>query len=402
MTPYDFRRNPRFQQTRRRFAFGLGVALAAVGLGACGRTPTRGAWSSYRHLPPIDEPVVLSGDAGDRPIIAAVDPTNPLHIFRVPVTRRIEFLAEQLAHGTASIFEFFERSMTYIDGFKVGFASDATPDATVLERVGACGTFSGTLLALCRCHGIEGRYINFHNYPENNGHTVCELLIAGQWMLFDPTTHIYYSAKSIPGAQPLAYEGVRDRYLAGAPVYRNGGNTRSGRDLYSGADIFLKADPQGVIGPSRALRFPLKLHLTERPVVTRPEFGTTFQGAVYIGAAGTNHEHRWDLQGLVPGNRYRFGFKPKWLGGDLSIGDSTFRIITTIEGGSFMRQPPSTLDFSTGTAESWSTEFEATCTSIGQREGSKSQDSNLFFFAFITRFRNGFVRQIRYLQVRAL
>ncbi|MEZ5595324.1 MAG: hypothetical protein R3E84_02865 [Pseudomonadales bacterium] len=47
---------------------------------------------------------------------------------------------------------------------RTGIASSSTPDATISERLGACGSFSNTLLAMGAAQNIPGRLVNFQNF----------------------------------------------------------------------------------------------------------------------------------------------------------------------------------------------------------------------------------------------
>lgn len=326
------------------------LALLGSGLlAACGGGD--GGTVSSTCAVDLVNPALLPSPEGDIVIFEAKDPSNPLSIFRVPITRRMQKLAEDLSCGTRSHLEAIERFMTYIDGFAVGVASAATPDMTVIERVGACGTYSQVLLALARCIGIPGRYIGLYNYPVNDGHTTPELYIDGKWMLFDPTTHVYYAETDSEGALPLSYEETLARYQARQPVLRVGQNSRAGRDSYSGPAIFLNANPQGVIGPDKPMRYPLGLDVLTLPELSELDFGAEHQGASYIGAAGVNNEQIWTLSSLTPGRNYRFTLAPGWLGGDLTVADLTFRLSTELVGGTYLSLPLTQLDFPGGTSD---------------------------------------------------
>lgn len=312
--------------TRRLIIAAMGCPLA---LSACAALPIAGILSPAL----ADHPELLKSPDGDAIVFEGTDPTNPLSIFRVPITRRLQQLALDLSRNEQDPIRAVEKFMIYIDGFSVGFASEATPDATVLESIGACGTYTGVLLALARCLGIPGRYINLHNYPKGDGHTVAELYIYERWMLFDCTTHVYYTASPNPKDLPLSYTDILSYCRAGLPIYRVGGNKRVGRDSYTGAGIFLNASPQGVIGPANPMAFPLHLNAIDRLSLRSSEFGTDTQGAAYIGAAGENIEQVWTLSGLRDKELYRFVIVPASLGGDLSGNDSSFTMMAEFVGG---------------------------------------------------------------------
>lgn len=301
---------------------------------------------------------LLASPMGDVVVFAADDSTNPLHIFAVPITRRIEQLAVDLSAGLERVLPKLQRFMGYIDQFRVGVASAATPDVTVQEKVGACGTYTGLFLAMARCLNIPGRYINFYNWPENDGHTVAEVLVDGRWMVFDPTYHIYYAYESAKG-NPLSYEEISSGYNEGVPIVLMGGNGRLGLDGFTGANIYQRALPQGLIGPSQPMLFPLWLDVLTKPKLDRDQFGAENQGAEYIGAAGTNIQQSWDLLGLEPGVDYAFRIVPDWVGGHITSAEAYFEFSYVLSGGEQKNAPLPFFDFRGAQADSFELRFSS-------------------------------------------
>ncbi|MBK0111365.1 MULTISPECIES: transglutaminase-like domain-containing protein [unclassified Delftia] len=329
------------QAKRRKFLLSLGWSTAGflVGCGGGGNSQDEPPGSSG-NLPEL-----VPSPEGDAIFLTGDDPSNPLHIFLTPITRRIQVLAEDLGKGAVSVFEKIDRFISYIDGFDVGNASSPDPDATVLERIGACGTYTGVLLALTRCIGIPGRYVNFYNWPVNNGHTVAELFINGRWMLFDPTYHLYYSEAGRAGDYPLSYEEILHRYRTNLPVVRVGQNTRDGLNEFSGVNLYTNASPQGVIGPDHPLAFPLRLHAQDKPIIGSSDFPLFNQGAEYLGAAGVNIEQSWDLSGLEIGREYKFCIIADWLGGYINADDYLFDFSYELKSAIDLNSPKSYFDF---------------------------------------------------------
>ncbi|MEZ5552621.1 MAG: transglutaminase domain-containing protein [Pseudomonadales bacterium] len=349
--------------TRRRLLSGVGFSAFIMSIPGCERG-SDGRWPKPNGQTLISNPTLLPSPAGDEVVFSAEDSENPLHIFRIPITRRMQHLADQLAQGTDSATHFVDRCMAYIDGFSVGIASLSTPDATALERVGACGTFTNTLLALSRCRGIRGRYVGLYNFPPGDGHTLCELHIDNRWMLFDPTTHVYFIDGDREKARPLSYHEVHRYFLFNSPIKRIGGNHRSGIDLYSSGEIYQTADPQGIIGPGLPMIFPLSLDTRAMPVLRKEGFGPKFQGSNFIGAASTNQQQLWTLSGLDIGGSYEFSIRPNWIGGDLAPDDREFRLDYSLEGGLAINTPASLLDFSKLPLENWTLRFSASQTEV--------------------------------------
>lgn len=310
-------------------------------------------------LPPVSMAKELADP--DAIIVPAADPTNPLAIFRQPITQRMLQLSLQLGTGSRSDLQYIDSCLSYIDGFAVGVASTSTPDAAVLERKGACGTFTKVLLSLARLRGMPGRSVGFYNYPPNNGHTACELFVDGQWRFFDATTHVHYAAKDDPTSPALSYEETKQRYDNGLPVYRIGRNARKGRDRFSGEAIFRNANPQGVIGPEHPMLFPLYLHLHNKPQISVADFGPRNQGAAYIGAAHINNEQLWTLDGLQPGKHYRFAMTPLAMVG---LGSSPhFTINTELSSGSNLLSQPLSIRAIDSLAEPYYVSFLSDATS---------------------------------------
>lgn len=275
---------------------------------------------------PKPDPVVES-TGPDEILFSATDPGNPLHVFRLPITRTIARLSERLLQGQGDLtpHQKVVLFMDFMSDFKVGEASRADPETTVRERIGACGTFCNVLVALAKTQGIEGRIIHLGNFPEGNGHAVAELLIEGKWSVYDPTYAAYYTDTLDDQRSPnvLSFDELR-KGRGDDPkvsvVVRNKERLERGKPTsydFLGPDIYRLAQPAGQIGPENPLVFPLSLDVLVTPRVDNSEFGGKYQGARYVGAADTCVFQEWSLGSLVPGEEYEFVIVPDWLGGEI-------------------------------------------------------------------------------------
>jgi hypothetical protein len=332
---------------------GVSFLLSACGGGAGGSSSSGSPGSvavGASGNPPLPDLVPLASPEGDAVVLAADDPANPMNIFRIPVTRRMQQLSVEISAGAASDFDKLDRFLTFVDRLGVGTASNSTPDAAVMEGVGACTTYTHVFLALAVCQGMPGRYVNFHNHPLGDGHSIVEVLVGGQWVLIDPTYHLYYGVATPRGiAGKLSYDRSFQVVAAGEDLLRIGGNARDGLQAYTGAAAFRDARPQGVIGPANPMWFPLALDAQGASALVRGNIGPWSQGAYYIGAASEDVEQLWSIANLVPGTSYQFLVQPAWLGGDFIAGDNyQFVVEVGITGGSITSTLGGTFDFSQG------------------------------------------------------
>lgn len=302
------------------------------------------------------------------PFLGASDASNPLSVFRMPVTQRLKDISDKLSEGTYSDHEKILRFMDYIGQFRVGVASAATPDTAVLEQVGACGSFTNVLLALAAAQKIGGRYVNLHNYPKNDGHTVGELFVSGRWRLYDATYGAYYVPADESDRLPLGFDAIRSAYRATPASIKQVVRTyRPGLHRFASRDVFLQARPAGVIGPDRPMMFPLSLDLHDSPKLDRVKFGPVNQGSDYLGAASENQNQEWSLTGLTIGDDYVFTLAPKHIGGDLQPADRLFKLRVDIEGGTLYTTSDHVFDFSRGSADAWRIHFKASTPEVRLR-----------------------------------
>lgn len=303
--------------------------------------------------------VLATRQVEPKPFLGAYDKANPLNIFRSPISLSVKKKSDHLAAGLKSDHEKVMKFMSYIDGFQVGTPNSTTPDAIIKERLGACGEFTNVLLALSAAQGMPGRYINMHNYPKADGHTVAEIKVDGKWRLYDPTYSAYYTSSEKTRGDALGFDEIVARYKSGANVFAALGNSRAGEHRFTGRKIFTEASPAGVIGPNHPMMFPLELDLKSNNSLSDVDFGPENQGANYIGAASTNQQQRWLLKGLTAGKQYVFVIEPKELGVDPSSEPPVFNASAKIVSGSSKTNQTHAFDFSSGSVEPWSIPFTA-------------------------------------------
>ena len=295
----------------------------------------------------------------DGDFLAATDLRNPLYVLRVPISNNVKALSDSLIRGSNSDHEKVMRLMQALSRFSVGIATGASPEATLTERTGACGTFSSTLLALAASQGIQGRLVNLHNYPPGSGHTVVELFVDGAWRLYDPTYGAYYLDPTDKSSGLLSFEKIRRGFRRGDPIETHVTIPRTGAGEFTGREIFRQANPASVLGPHLPMVFPLSLGIGRQEVLTRKEFGTLHQGAELLGNSGWNQQQEWRLEGLSPGRVYAFSVFPAWLGGDLEGREQLFEMRAQIAGGAPVSEPRHVFHFDDGRDGPWDILFRA-------------------------------------------
>lgn len=275
------------------------------------------------------------GKNGRTVLMPADDPRNPLHVFRMPITAAVRDAARDIG-GTdvVTAHHMLVRFMDSFKDFRFGIPSGPSPETVLREKLGICGHFTNTLVALAATRGIAGRLVNLHNSPPGDGHTVAEFFFDGRWHLYDPTYAAYYSAEESDsdGERVLSFEEIRARYRSGKPVFATVGSPRPGSDIFTASRTFLDADPAGVIGPDRPMMFPLSLNIRARAGIDEKDFGPSFQGANYLGAASRNQMQAWSLEGLDASRQHEFAVIPKSIGGEVTDSPE-FRLSTALSGG---------------------------------------------------------------------
>lgn len=244
-------------------------------------------------------------------VLAKDDPQNPLTVWNLPLHQGVYDLANELLGEDApsltnhqKVMRFMEYIRTYRVGLNVSEISQPMRD-----RIGACGTYANILVALASTQNMECKIITMANYPVNNGHVVALISTDGvRWSVYDPTYCAYYTTTP---------ENEIDPYVLSLDELRLGHGkdedvtcvalaterlTSEQAYAFLGPEIYEQANPIGAIGPENPLFYPLYLDFNEDREILRNEFGTTYQGASYIGAAGMNNSHIWKLDGLNAGD----------------------------------------------------------------------------------------------------
>jgi hypothetical protein len=288
----------------------------------------------------------VSGVSLDQIYLNETDRSNPLYLFRQPITIRIKNLSDQLSKDATSEHQKIINFMNYISSYKVGRPSDSSLETLIDERVGICGNFTNLLLALAAAQQMQGRIINLHNFPKNDGHSVAEIYFHEKWHLYDPTFAAFYKFIEKPDELPLSFAEILEGYKTKPDTIKIEVNSnRRGGDSYMGRDIFLKANPAGPIGPDRIMIFPLGLELGKQDKLERVAFGPSFQGGDFIGAAYTNQQQSWKLKGLTPEKKYEFVIYPHRLGGDINMNNMKFCLSIALKGGQLKGKSEFNIDF---------------------------------------------------------
>ncbi|KEF38848.1 transglutaminase-like enzyme, predicted cysteine protease [Schinkia azotoformans MEV2011] len=277
---------------------------------------------------PYEEEIFLKSKGN---FLSGNDIDNPLTIFRAPIQKSVYNLSNEIIGNDSNLSD-HEKVIKYIDymkSYKIGFASNALAINTIREKIGQCGSFTNTLIALAKSQGINGRVIYMMNYPENAGHTVAELWINGKWRMYDPTYGVYYTNTpnnfknpNILSFNELKNGGGRDKNIS--RVITNQIRLDEGKPLsykFINLEIYEKSNPSGPIGPNNIFIYPLKMDAVTKNVITKVDFSLKNQGAEYIGVAFINSNHSWTFSSLVKDKVYKFVITPGLLGTEKGLED---------------------------------------------------------------------------------
>jgi|GEM_PF-2014979 len=248
------------------------------------------------------------------------DPASPLSVYRTPIRRSIFRLAERLLQGTEDLTEHQKMMvfLDYISDWYVG-TDKGSNYLNMHSYIGACGVYSNVLAALATASGIEARLLTLGNYPENNGHAVCEVFYDDAWHLYDPTYGSFFTTTPEDPVTPqvLSFRelaaGLGNREDVTCVVTSPHRLTSDAAYSFLGPRIYEEANPAGPIGPANRLLYPLSLDLSEGRV-DKSGFGSARQGIQYIGAASSNCSQTWTLTGLTAGEQYDFVITAELLG----------------------------------------------------------------------------------------
>lgn len=295
-----------------------------------------GCMTDWLHLRDIDESILISGS----------DPNNPLYVWRQPIPKWLVNVANDCLDNDSSLtpHQKLMKFMNFIKDFRIGLNGSSSLEETILTHIGSCGDYTNIFLALAATQGIPGRIISLANYPQNYGHVVAEVWINGKWMVYDPTYSAYYTDTPEDTVNPnvLSFTELRNGRGYDPDVKCIVGNkARLSSELayeFLGPGIYARANPAGAIGPDRPFIYPLTLDLIEKPFLSKDQYGTSNQGASYIGAAGICNMQKWTLTSLEPGKNYNFIVVPDWLGGELLSSEMTFTASVRILSGGIINR----------------------------------------------------------------
>jgi hypothetical protein len=306
----------------------------------------------------------------DQILLSATDPDNPLRYFGLPITLAMKRLGDYIIapYGDLTDHQIIVLFMTFLNSARYENPSSADPETTVLEAFGECGTWTNVLLALAAAQGIPGRIIALYNYPPDNGHVVTELFVDGRWQVYDPTYAAYYTPEPENEVNPvvLSFDQLQDgeggfpgvSRVVKNPERLNAGG--AGALAFVGPEIYVQAEPKGVIGPDRPMVFPLSLDLQDKPSIGLDDFGPENQGAWILGSASyINVSQEFTLTGLTPGQQYTFTILYKGWGG--GVGQfSEFVAASEITSGGSLEAGSESYRFEIGQVnDSWSIRFTA-------------------------------------------
>ncbi len=276
-------------------------------------------------------------------LFAASDSRNPLKPLRIPISVEVAAAADAILEGDRSLtpHQKLVRFMRMIGEFRVGPGNGGDPVNILKRKTGACGEFTNLLLALAATQGISGRYVNLHNYPPGDGHTVAEFFIDGKWRLYDPTYGVYYTDTPADAMRPrvLSFEELRNgggRKLEVTRIIENREryeNQRPLSDEFVGPAIYERADPAGPLDDNRPFLFSLSLNLKTNAALEDKDFGPYVQGADYLGARHECRFHNWTIAALQPGQTYEFFIEPGSIGREQAGGQQPVRFRARMRSG---------------------------------------------------------------------
>ncbi len=269
--------------------------------------------------------VTRANKGGESPIVlGAKDLSNPLSVWRRPLRKSHYQLAKALLEGAKGLSD-HEKIMVFMDYISDYYIGRISTKLEFEEYIGACGAYSNLLAALACTQKIPARIVSLGNYPENNGHAVCEVYYDKKWHLYDPTYGAYYTTTPATETEHPYVLGFEELSLGrgnhpGVSCVVTAPHRLISKAAYSflGPHIYEAANPRGPIGPDRPFVYPLAMEAAANgsAVLTEKDFSGRYQGIRYIGVSGINNLHEWTLRKLVKGEAYEFVVSAKSVGGE--------------------------------------------------------------------------------------
>ena len=225
---------------------------------------------------------------------------------------------EKAVEGHEKIMVF----MQYISEWYVGL-DNGQHYLALGSYIESCGGYSNVLAALAATQGLDARIVNLHNYPKNNGHTVCEIYYDGDWHIYDPTYGAFYTSTPENKVSPtvLSYEelsaGAGNASNITCVVIDPDRLTSEVSYGFLGPAIYEKADPKGIVSGENPMHYPLTISYKEGgTTIDRSQFDTSRQGISVLGSAYICFMQDWTLDGLTPGQKYQFILTADFVGGE--------------------------------------------------------------------------------------
>ena len=260
----------------------------------------------------------------DQEVLGPRDEENPLSIYRRPLNKSVYSLADHLLNGMQDLtdHEKIMVFMQYISEWYVGL-DNGQHYLALGSYIESCGGYSNVLAALAATQGLDARIVNLHNYPKNNGHTVCEIYYDGAWHIYDPTYGAFYTSTPENKVSPtvLSYEelsaGAGNASNITCVVIDPDRLTSEASYGFLGPAIYEKADPKGIVSGENPMHYPLTISYKEGgTTIDRSQFDTSRQGISVLGSAYICFMQDWTLDGLTPGQKYQFILTADFVGGE--------------------------------------------------------------------------------------
>ena len=253
----------------------------------------------------------------------AYDKRNPLRVYRIPINKSIQVLADEILGDekeTLSEHEKIIKFMEYVQLYKIGQSGTVTEDylqQLVRNQIGACGDYSSIVAALAATQGIECRLLTLGNYPEGSGHAVIEAKIDEKWAMYDPTYALYYTKTPENTKSPIVLSFKELREGKGKEATRVVGSeshiTSEVSYEYMGPEIYELANPAGEVNPLNKLYYPMFVEFQNKMIIEP----ASFQGGSYIGIADTSNAHIWTISGVKKGEEYRIVVRASGVSGEI-------------------------------------------------------------------------------------
>ena len=312
---------------------------------------------------------VLRELSEDTVVLDAKDESNPLHIYRNTLNRSVYVLANRLLNGAKDLtdHEKIMVFMQFISEWYVGL-DNAAHYLALGSYIESCGGYSNVLAALAATQGLEARIVNLHNYPVNNGHTVCEIRYDGSWHIYDPTYGAFYTStpEKVSSPDVLSFEelsdGKGDSPDVTCVVIASDRLTSETAYGFLGPAIYEKANPKGVLDGITPMYYPLVIPYEDGgTTIGKTQFDTSRQGITTLGIAHINYMQNWTITGLAPGQCYQFIVTSDYVGGELG-GD--FVASAAVTGGSITQNAQHTFSNNDSESMKWVIDFTAEASSV--------------------------------------